>query len=112
MYPSFVAVTSDKSAMPLVPLNDKDKKIKCDGNKVGFKQTLAYKYYTATIYNVKNQWKCTMENVEEEEAPVERGKPIKTKKLKVKKQKDGQTEGSKKSKACILLWSHLTDFIF
>jgi len=44
-----------------------------------------------------------MENVEEEEASVERGKSIKTKKLKVKKQKDGQTEGSKKSKACILL---------
>ena len=54
-------------------------------------------------HNHKNQKKCTMENVEEEEAPVERGKPIKTKKLKVKKQQDGQTEGSKKSKACILL---------
>ena len=53
-----------------------------------------------------------MENVEEEEASVERGKPIKTKKLKVKKQKDGQTEGSKKSKACILLWFHFNWFYF
>ena len=49
MYPSFVAVTSDKSAMPLVPLNDKDKKIKCDGNKVGFKQTTACNYSIAII---------------------------------------------------------------
>ena len=49
MYPSFVAVKSDKSAMPLVPLNDKDKKIKCDGNKVGFKQATACNYPIAII---------------------------------------------------------------
>ena len=49
MYPSFVAVKSDKSAMPLVPLNDKDKKIKCDGNKVGFKPKAACNYYFAII---------------------------------------------------------------
>ena len=64
MYPSFVAVKSDKSAMPLVPLNDKDKKIKCDGNKVGFKQATACNYSIAIIQNIKKtnesvQWKMS-----------------------------------------------------